>query len=1254
MVLNAILTALAIGAYGPATVPPEIENEQVLGINKVPYHSILVPYANLKEALRADRYHSTFARSLNGPWKFNWVKRPEARPADFYKPDYDVSGWKTINVPSNWQVQGYGTPYYRNNGYTFQKDWPRVMAEPPKDWTAYDERNPVGSYRRKFVLPADWKSRETFLKFDGVDAGFFLWVNGQKVGYSQNSRNAAEFDVTKLLHPGSNDIAVEVYTYTAGTYFEDQDMWRLSGIFRNVTLWSAPKLHIQDTFVTTDLDSKYRDATLRVVAKIHNYGDTPSKLQSLSVNLYDPKGVKVGRQPIDLNVPPIPAKGEATVTVVQKVANPAKWSAETPMLYTAVLSLGSRVLNAPTTEIISHRIGFRKVEIKGRIFMVNGKPVKLKGANRHEMNPNTGHYVTEADMNQDLIMLKRANCNHVRTCHYSDDPRWYELCDEWGIYLVAEANAESHGYYGVIDHEPPFERMVVDRNIANVENFKNHPSVVIWSLGNECGGGSNFRSALKAIQALDSTRPTHYEPFGDGPNNPAAIDSHMYTDPAGTERIANSTSLTKPFYLCEYAHAMNNSMGSIGEYNDLFDKYPALMGGAIWEWEDQGLWNRRDPKRPYLAYGGGFGEKPNDGYFIHKGVVFSDRSPKPHFAEAKRAYQWVGFTDLGGGKVQIKNRFAFTNLNQYLFKWTIVSDGGSSASGTVPAFSLAPGEEKTITLNLPKFKILPVISQYLNLAAVQKTDTKWAKNGYEIANAQFPLYIGDLTADTFTPGPLKVETLSTGDIHVTGTGFRLIFDRKTGTLSELSRDGKNVLLPDGGPKLHLWRAQHRNDDGWAAGGWYSADLMGLKPEVMDMHGWQKATGEVQVWSSVRYVGKNGFSVLHLASFTVYPDGTVAVDNGVSPSGPNITLARIGVRLLLDPGLNSLSYFARGPMENYADRKRGSDIGRYSSTIDEQMTPYSKPQECGNHEDLKWLSLRSKNGPPLAALADGEPLQFSALPYRDEEMEDVPYRVDLPKSTATVLILSGKTLGVGSAACGPRPLPEYRLDSSPRAFSYVLHAGITGDWIRVPKRPGGSVLVQPAPGGKVALVSTAPIETSTDGLSWITYSGPISVAEPTKLRVRTKNFQGTIALQTPPAKLSWQVTASSYEPGEGNPQNALDNDPTTFWHTRYSPTSAHPPHSLIIDLNESRPVGTVILTQRQGDNHNGRIRDYEIYISDDGKSWGTPVAKGVLPSRDAPQHVRLTQAVKTRYVKLVVLSDHSNGGWAALSEFDVEP
>lgn len=1247
-----IIEALSILCLAQsASIPPEIQDEQVLGINKIPYHSALTPFGSLKEALDGRREKSSFVRLLNGNWKFHWVKRPEQRPAEFYQPSYDVSKWDTIAVPSNWQVLGYGTPYYRNAGYTFQRDWPRVMSEPPKDFTAYDERNPVGSYKRTFEVPAGWNGRQVFLTFNGVDAGFFVWVNGQKVGYSQNSRNVAEFDVTRFLKAGKNDLSVEVYRYTSGSYFEDQDMWRLSGIFRDVSIWSSPKLHVQDTFVTTDLDSAYRDAKLKVVAKLHNYGGATAKPVVFGVELFDPTGKPVTSGKVQ--TVSVPANQEKAVELTLPVKSPKKWSAETPTLYTTVVTLRSPGASA-VSETIAHKTGFRKVEIKGRVFMVNGQPVKLKGANRHEMNPNTGHRVTEADMIQDLVMLKRANCNHVRTCHYSDDPRWYELCDEWGIYLVAEANAESHGYYGEIDREPRFERMVVDRNVANVENFKNHASVVIWSLGNECGGGSNFRSALKAIQAIDPTRPSHYEPFGEGPNNPASIDSHMYTDPAGTERIAKSTTLTKPFYLCEYAHAMNNSMGSIGEYNDLFDKYPALMGGAIWEWEDQGLWNRRDPKRQYLAYGGGFGEVPNDGYFIHKGVVFSDRSPKPHFAEAKRAYQWVSFTDLGAGKIRLKNRFAFTNLSKYGLKWSMVSDGGEIASGNGPDLSLAPGAETEVQLRIPQFKLMAGTSVYLNVAVVLKAAEKWAPVGYEIANAQFAVTESQ-PAPTLTPGgSLETQTAANGDISITGQGFALSFDHETGTLASLFDGGKNLLLPGGGPKPHLWRAQHRNDDGWAAGGWYGAGLMDLKATVTDLHLVQTVPNVAVVYASVKYTGRGGFSVQHLTRTTVYADGTVAVDNSLSPSGKNLTLARMGVRMLLDPSLKNLTYFARGPMENYADRKRGSDIGRYSSSVNDQMTPYPKPQECGNHEDMKWLTVGATGRPTLTAIADNGPLQFSALPYRDEEMENVPYRVDLPKSTATVLILSTKTLGVGSAACGPRPLPEYRLDSTPRTFSYVLRLGELKLPVSAPARQGGPILVTRNANGAVELVGPDPIQISGDGKNWADATGPLTVTEPTHLEVRTNGFEGAIDVMPPSAKMTWHVTASSYENGEGNPANVLDSDASTYWHTHWSGGGARPPHWLSIDLGSSKPVGSVVLTQRGGGNRNGWIKDYEIYVSQDGNAWGSPVKKGQLRESEAPQKVKLAAGTEARYIKLVVLSDYSEAGWAALGEFDIEP
>jgi len=440
---------LPVGLVVAAPVPPEIENPLCLGINKEPAHATLMPYANLDEALKAQRHASSRCRSLNGPWKFHYVATPENRPEDFYKPEFDVSAWKEIPVPSNWQVLGYGTPYYRNAGYIFKNDFPKVMGEPPQDWTTYAERNPVGSYRREFDVPADWSGQRVFVTFDGVDAGFFLWVNGQRVGFSTNSRNAAEFDLTRFVKPGKNLIAAEVYRFCVGSYLEDQDMWRLSGIFRNVTLWCAPQTHVRDFSVQTELDPAYRNATVVVTAKVKNYGNAQTPGSQLKAQLYDRAGEAVAGAIAGIQVPALKPGEEAAVSAKFPVTNPAKWTAETPTLYTVVLSLMPAPNATPATpEFLSARVGFRKVEIKGRVFMVNGTPVKLKGVNRHEHWSDVGHAITETQMIRDLEVIKQGNCNHIRTSHYSNDPRWYELCDEYGIYLCAEANCESHGNDG--------------------------------------------------------------------------------------------------------------------------------------------------------------------------------------------------------------------------------------------------------------------------------------------------------------------------------------------------------------------------------------------------------------------------------------------------------------------------------------------------------------------------------------------------------------------------------------------------------------------------------------------------------------------------------------------------------------------------------------------------------------------------------------------------------------------------------------
>lgn len=1039
--LNVATAAMAAGprladtVVKGAPVPAEIEDPRNIGINKEPAHASLMPYANLQEALKANRHASSLCRSLNGLWKFNWVSWPQQRPVDFYQTNYDVSAWKDIKVPSNWQIEGYGTPYYSNFTYIFKKDFPHIMSEPPRKYTAYAERNPVGSYRRDFDVPADWKGRRIFITFDGVDAGFFIWVNGKKVGYSVNSRNAAEFDITKYVQPGKNMVAVEVYRFTTGSYLEDQDMWRLSGIFRNVSLWSTPQEHIRDYFVKTNLDKQYKNAVIEVSAQVKNYGDKTTKANQLTATLYNGSTIVKGATG---NVPALKPGEETTVKLSFPVSNPQKWTAETPKLYTTVLSLKN---GNTTNETISSRTGFRTIEIKGRIFTINGVRVKLKGVNRHENWPEVGHAVTEEQMIRDIVLIKQANCNHVRTCHYSDDPRWYELCDQYGIYLVAEANLESHGAWDDFNEDPRIKDAIIDRNVANVQNFKNHPSVIIWSLGNECGsGGSNFRAALDMVKKLDPTRPTHYQGFGIGEKNPADIDSDMYTDLENTEKIANDNKYTKPFYLCEYAHAMFNSMGSVDEYNDLFDKYPTLLGGAIWEWQDQGVWNRRDPKHPILAFGGGFGEYPNDRYFIHKGVVASDRSLKPHYPELKHAYQWIAVKakDITKGIITIKNRYQFINLDGFTGNWELSENGIVTTKGNFDIGKINPGEEKDVKIPYDIIsKLKPDAEYFLRVSFTYKADKMWAKKGFEAASQQleFPAKAIALKKDPASEQALELSN-GNSEIKVKGKNFKIEFDKKTGTFSKLEKNGENVLEDNGGPMLHLWRAPHRNDDMWANEGWEKNGIKTITWVADSITATQPTPNRVVISASLIGTGKQGFTIHHKVTYDIWGNGVIQAKNGVSFSDPKVVLARLGVRLFLKKDLDQFSYFGRGPMETYSDRKRGFNIGVYSSTVKQQVTPYEKPMENGNHEDIRWAKLTGKDGSLTVKRVSGF-LQVSAQPHSDEEMEPVEYKIDLPKSKATVLTISAHTLGVGSNSCGPRPLAKYTVYTKPDSFTYEI-------------------------------------------------------------------------------------------------------------------------------------------------------------------------------------------------------------------------
>jgi len=1018
-------------------VPSEIENPELLGINKEPYHATLMPYASLQEALAAKRHASSLCRTLNGQWKFNWVPRPEQRPLDFYKSDFDDSNWKEIPVPSNWEVHGYGTPFYRNLGYTIKKDYPHVMSEPEKWYTSYKERNPVGSYRREFDVPANWIGRRNFITFDGVDCAFFLWVNGEKIGFSVNSRNPAEFDLTKYLKAGKNRIAVEVYQYSSGTWLEDQDMFRLHGIFRNVTLWSAPQVHIRDFFVKPDLDINYKDATLEVTAKIKNYSDKTASGQTLTATLYDKEGKEIAKG-ITRGMA-LKANQEEALNVRMQINNPLKWTAETPNLYTVVITNSEG-------EFLSSKIGFRKIEIKGRIFTVNGVPIKLKGVNRHEHWSDVGHAVTEEQMIRDLEVIKQGNCNHVRTSHYSDDPRWYELCDEWGIWLVAEANVECHGYDGRFDNEPTIKSAIIDRNVANIENFKNHPSVIIWSLGNECGWGAtpNFVAAMNAVKAIDPSRPIHYERFGTGKNNPSDLDGRMYGTAQDYARVAQDKSLTKPFYICEFVHAMFNSMGSLDEYSEVFDDNPEILGGAIWEYQDQALWNKRDPSHPVLAYGGGFGEAPNDHYFIHKGVVSYERTTdgnkvKPHYPEMKKAYQWIEtkLIDPLSGEISIRNKFQFISLSGFEVSWSLTENGREIDQGTInlryPVNALSTGRAKVpYKIEHPKAGA----EYFLRISYKQKEGTLWARKGFEVAKEQFKLPINTMPiVNTKVTQPVTLLN-NTQSVLISGKDFSVSFNKKTGFMDQLIKNRVSLLAIDGAPKLHLWRAAHRTDDDWAYKQWEKFGVTTLQYKLVDFKVETVDNTTVKIISTTKANGKEGFGVYHTATYLVKGDGSIKIENQVKFLGLPINLAKIGVRMLLDKKLDRLTFFGLGPFENYSDRKSAAEVGIYEIGVNDQYE-YEKPMERGNHEEVRWAQLSGKGIPSLLVQSDEKLMQVAALPHTDEQMYPVEYKIDMPASTSTVFSISTKTLGVGSNSCGPQPLDKFKVTAEDTFFTYTI-------------------------------------------------------------------------------------------------------------------------------------------------------------------------------------------------------------------------
>lgn len=1001
------------------------ENQSLTHRNRLDSRSYSFPYPDETSALTGERGASPWFRLLNGQWKFHYAETPAQSPADFAAEGLDVSGWDDIPVPCSWQMAGYGRPHYTNVVYPFPVDPPRVPTE-----------NPTGSYRRDFYIPADWAGRRITLRFEGVDSAFHVWVNGREVGFSKGSRIPAEFDITDFVRPGANSMAVRVYQWSDGSYLEDQDMWWLSGIFRDVYLIAAPAVHLWDFAVNTKSDESYTDAVLSVKTEVR--GEFAGC--SMEAALLDNNRERIADARVD-----------AGQDISIPVKSPRKWSAEDPYLYTLLLTL--KDAQGGTIEVTPVKVGFRQVEMKGGNLLVNGVPIIFKGVNRHEHHPELGRAVPLETMAQDILLMKTHNINAVRTSHYCDDPRWYDLCDYYGIYLIDECDLETHGFEvngegwpGNPTNDPTWEAACVDRMERMVRRDKNHPSVIMWSLGNEANFGCNHSAMAERARVIDPERPIHYE--GDRQVQVADVFSEMYTHIDKLVKIgegdpeAGPKGYTEmPFIMCEYAHAMGNGPGGLLEYWDAIYKYPRLQGGFIWEWLDHGIPLRTQDGKVCYGYGGDFGDQPNDGNFICDGLLFPDRTPSPGLTEYKKVIEPVKVeaVDLAKGRFKITNRYDFVSLGHLSLSWSISADGKMISSGSAPVPHIDAGKTEDITLDYALPTPEPGTEYWLTLSFALAADQTWAARGHEVAWAQFKLPVESPAAKTLSAKdmpPVSVRDMG-NSIRVIGTDFELSFDRIHAVISSWTSNGQRLI--ESGPRLNFWRATTDNDRAWDnAKSWRDAGLDVLRHRTDSVEVSQPSAGVVQITAKTRIappVRANGFDCEYV--YTIFGDGAVLIECHGIPAGKwSDTLPRIGLTMSLPAGLDRVSWFGRGPGETYPDSKQAGRFGLYKMTVDELYTPYVFPQENGNRSDVRWVTLADTRG--MGLLCVGQPtINFSAHQFTAADFEKARHTCELTPRDHIILNLDYAQHGLGSNSCGPKPWEQYWLRTAEFRFEVLL-------------------------------------------------------------------------------------------------------------------------------------------------------------------------------------------------------------------------
>ncbi len=1048
------------GCSDPLTDPqseslriPDWNNLEVLHRHREPARSTFMPFPDPASLLLNRPQGSPFFLDLNGVWKFRFSPRQDGRPQDFYRSDYDDGGWDDILVPGNWELQGFGVPIYTDTEYLFPPDPPRVPLDD----------NPVGAYRRTFSLPPDWEGKRVFLHFGGVRSAMTVWVNGQTVGYSQGSKTPAEFDITPFVRfHAENVLAVEVVRFSDGSYLEDQDYWKISGIERDVFLLCTPQVRIRDFFARAALDPEGSRGLLSVEVEVKDHSTALEVMDHtaaveikdrttapdeapyiLILDLFDEQNQPVHKSLSRDFTPASAGASEMQIRFEEEIPRPAPWTAETPHLYS--LSLSLRNASGQVIQCVGCRVGFRNVEIAGGLLKVNGRAVTLRGVNRHEHDPRTGRYVSEESMLEDIRLMKQLNINAVRTSHYPNTPRWYELCDEYGLYLIDEANIESHGMgydpERTLGNDPAWKAAHLDRTVRMVERDKNHASVIIWSLGNEAGDGINFEATYAWIKRRDPGRPVQYEMADLRPHTdifcPMYARIHTLEDYAAQKRA-------RPLILCEYAHAMGNSVGNLQDYWDVIERHEQLQGGFIWDWADQGILARTSDGREYWAYGGDFGPEgtPSSGNFCINGLVAPDRALHPHAWEVKKVYQPVAVdaVDLALGRITIKNRYAFRSLEHLDADWSVSAGSDILAEGRIFPLDIAPQASRTVRLPVPAITPEPGMEYFLNVRFRMRTGEAMLPAGHEVAWEQFRLPWFRNATRTEVHKAAKLQLGHKDNLLILGgDDFTYAFDLVNGEWTSLVYEGTELLIK--GPAPNFWRAPTDNDFGndmpRRQGAW---KLAGRQRRIEHVEYRQSSNRDVviEVTSSLPPVKSH-----YRSTYNVFGNGDIIVAGRLFPGGALLPdLPRFGMQMILKPEFNRIQWLGRGPHENYRDRKTGARVGIYQGTVGEQYHPYVRPQENGNRTDVRWVALTNDRG--VGLLAVGDPcLEVSALHYLPEDFDpglqkQQRHAVDLMPRDLVALNLDLRQMGVGGdTSWGARPHPQYTLPAKEYAYRFRL-------------------------------------------------------------------------------------------------------------------------------------------------------------------------------------------------------------------------